>query len=51
MKYKLKPEHTYIVILAFFVLSAGIKFTAEQVYAAFAEPPVRGVELIASPAD
>ena len=35
---KINPEHVYIIVLAFFVLSAGARYVGEYMHAALVEP-------------
>lgn len=35
---KINPEHVYIIVLAFFVVCAGVRYVGEYVYAARAQP-------------
>lgn len=35
---KINPEHVYIIVLAFFVLCASVRYVGEYVHAAMVQP-------------
>ena len=36
---KTNPDRMYIVVLAFFIASAGLRYAGEYLYSVIAEPP------------
>jgi hypothetical protein len=49
MKYKLNPDHCYIVVFVFFLVSAGLKFAVESACVESRGEPVPVVAVSLSP--